>query len=55
MNKELKQRVINFIGNLEVTNDHDDKEAGELYRLLTRPPGRQKGWRKKVLDNITET
>ncbi len=54
MNKELKQRIINFLGNLNPQDiaesgnwSETEAEASELYRLLTRPPGRQKGTKIK--------
>jgi len=49
--KELKARLIAFLGDLDTDNMPPEMtaEAGELYRLLTRPRGRQKGYRKNVL------
>ena len=40
----MKARLVNFIGELDDAKIGDEaliKEAGALYRLLTRPPGRQ--------------
>ncbi len=47
MNKELKERLLKFFENCEFTNGWSH-EADEIYRLLTRPQGRPKGWRKKT-------
>ena len=45
MNMQLKNRLIEFIGSLDDQKIGDEaliKEAGALYKLLTRPPGRKK-------------
>ena len=45
MDKELKARLVEFIGSLDDQKIGDEaliKEAGALYKLLTRPPGRKK-------------
>ena len=48
INKALRERVTLFIGDLDDASltPPQKLEADELYNLLTRKPGRQKGWRK---------
>lgn len=45
MNSELKQRIIDFIGDLDDSQLTEDQRryAGVLYLELTRKPGRQPG------------
>ena len=48
MDSTFKMRLINFIGELEFTpGDPLEAEAGALYGILTRKPGRQPGYSPK--------
>ena len=54
MNKALKERIVAFLGDLDdkVLSAPQRLEATELYNLLTRLPGRQKGWRKPAKEAV---
>ena len=54
MNKELKQRIIDFLSDLD-DDEISPEAAGEaqaIYKLLTRSPGRQKGSKKKEVYRV---